>query len=62
MSGPGANWRALVSKVAALRTARHFAERKGRVDWAAFDRLMARSGGEPPRAGDELPPPAEERS
>ena len=53
MSGPGANWRALVSKVAALRTAHHFAERKGRVDWAAFDRPMAR----PARPGGELPPP-----
>ena len=50
---------AVAEKVAALRTASYFAERKGRVDWAAFDRLMARPGGEPPRPGDELPPPEE---
>lgn len=47
---------AVAEKVAALRTASYFAERKGRVDWAAFDRLMAPPGGEAPRAGDELPP------
>ncbi|HEY5315305.1 MAG TPA: hypothetical protein VIK18_22425 [Pirellulales bacterium] len=46
---------AVAEKVAALRTASYFAERRGRADWAAFDRLMARSGGEPPRTGDELP-------
>lgn len=39
---------------AALRTAGYFAERRGRVDWAAFDRLMQRAGGEPPRPGDEI--------
>lgn len=47
---------AVAEKVAALRTADLFAERRGRADWAAFDRLMARLGGEPPRPGDELPP------
>ena len=46
---------AVAEKVAVLRTASYFAERKGRADWAAFDRLMARDGGEPPRPGDELP-------
>jgi hypothetical protein len=46
---------AVAEKVAALRTASYFAERRGRADWEAFDRLMGRSGGEPPRAGDELP-------
>ena len=45
---------AVAEKVAALRTASYFAERKGRADWVAFDRLVARSG-EPPRPGDELP-------
>lgn len=50
---------AVAEKVAALRTASFFAERKGRADWAAFDRLMARPGGESPRAGDEVPPPPE---
>ena len=46
---------AVAEKVAALRTASYFDERRGRADWAAFDRLMGRSGGEPPRSGDELP-------
>jgi hypothetical protein len=50
---------AVAEKVAALRTASYFAERKGRADWAAFDKLMSRPGGEPPRAGDEPPPPPE---
>ena len=46
---------AVAEKVAALRTASYFDERRGRADWAAFDRLMGRAGGEPPRSGDELP-------
>ncbi|MBL1257240.1 YlcI/YnfO family protein [Methylocystis sp. Sn-Cys] len=46
---------AVAEKVSALRTARYFADRKGRADWAAFDRLMSRDTGEPPRAGDEIP-------
>ena len=40
-------------KVSALRTARYFAEHRERVDLDAFDRLMARPGGAPPREGDE---------
>jgi hypothetical protein len=46
---------AVAEKVATLRTVSYFAERRGRVDWPAFDRLMARDGGEPPRPGDEMP-------
>ena len=46
---------AVAEKVAVLRTASYFAERQGRADWAAFDRLMARDGGELPRPGDEMP-------
>lgn len=46
---------AVAEKVAALRTASYFVERRERADWAAFDRLMARGGGEPPRPGDEMP-------
>jgi hypothetical protein len=38
-----------------LRTASYFAERKGRADWEAFERLMTRAGGEPPRRGDDMP-------
>jgi hypothetical protein len=46
---------AVAEKVAALRTASYFAERRGRADWQAFDRLMSRPGGQPPRPGDEPP-------
>lgn len=45
---------AVAEKVAALRTANYFAERRARVDWEAFDRLMGRQGGERPRQGDEI--------
>jgi len=47
---------AVAEKVAALRTADFFAERRARTDWDAFDRLMSRQGGELPREGDDLPP------
>jgi hypothetical protein len=46
---------AVAEKLAVLRTASYFAERKGRADWEAFDRLMTRAGGEAPRPGDEMP-------
>jgi hypothetical protein len=46
---------AVAEKVSALRTARYFTEKKGRADWAAFDQIMRREGGEPPRPGDEIP-------
>lgn len=46
---------AVAEKVSALRTARFFTHWKGKADWAAFDRLMQREGGEPPRPGDEIP-------
>ena len=46
---------AVAEKVAVLRTATYFAERRDRVDWEAFDRLLSRPGGEPPRRGDERP-------
>lgn len=50
-TGPG-----VPAEGAGLREADYFAERRGRVDWAAFDRLMSRSGGEAPRPGDETDP------
>lgn len=46
---------AVAEKVSALRTAQYFAERKGRTDWDAFDRIMNRKGGEPAQPGDEIP-------
>jgi hypothetical protein len=47
---------AVAEKVSALQTARFFQERKARADFKAFDRIMKRRGGEPPRLGDEMPP------
>ena len=32
-----------------------FANRRTRIDFRAFDKIMKRRGGQPPRAGDELP-------
>lgn len=46
---------AVAEKVAVLEAATFFEERAKRADYAAFDRIMNRTGGEPPRAGDELP-------
>ena len=46
---------AVAEKLAALRTARYFQERAARADLAAFDRLLAHAGEEPPRPGDEMP-------
>ena len=44
---------AVAAKVAAMDTARFFADRKSRVDFDAFDRIMSRKGGEAPQDGDE---------
>lgn len=46
---------AVAEKVSVLETARFFQDRKARVDFKAFDRIMKRRGGKPPRSGDELP-------
>lgn len=45
---------AVAEKLAAMNTATFFAERRGRADMAAFDRLMQRKGGEPPGPDDTL--------
>ena len=45
---------AVAEKLAALETATFFADRRRRADFEAFDRIMNRTGGEPPRAGDEV--------
>ena len=44
---------AVAEKLAALNTAAFFAERRERADLAAFRRIVTRSGGQPPLAGDE---------
>jgi hypothetical protein len=46
---------AVAEKVSALQTARFFQDRKARADFKAFDRIMKRRGGKPPRTGDEMP-------
>lgn len=45
---------AVAEKVTALETARFFADRRKRGNFAAFDRILRRRGGARPRAGDEL--------
>jgi hypothetical protein len=46
---------AVAEKLSALQTAAFFADRKTRADFEAFDKIMKRRGGSPPRAGDEMP-------
>lgn len=46
---------AVAEKVGALRTAAFFQDRRDLADFDAFDRLMSRRTGEPPRPGDEMP-------
>ena len=45
---------AVAEKLAAMNTATFFAEHRKRADFKAFDRLMRRKRGEPPREGDKL--------
>ena len=45
---------AVAEKVSALETGRFFEERQAHADFKSFDRIMRRSGGQPPRAGDEV--------
>jgi hypothetical protein len=45
---------AVAEKVSALQTAEFFADRKARADFKAFDKIMRRKRGTPPRKGDEL--------
>ena len=46
---------AVAEKLATLRTVDFFAERAARANVEAALAIMSRVGGEPPRAGDELP-------
>jgi hypothetical protein len=45
---------AVAEKVSALQTAKFFADRRARVDFKAFDKIMRRRGGSAPRDGDDL--------
>ena len=46
---------AVAEKVSALQTARFFEDRKARANFKAFDKIMKRRRGKPPREGDEIP-------
>ncbi|HYM71586.1 MAG TPA: pilus assembly protein HicB [Stellaceae bacterium] len=43
---------AVAEKLAAMCTAEFFAERRARADFAAFDQILQRRGGEPPGPDD----------
>lgn len=45
---------AVAEKLAAMNSVAFFAERRDRADFDAFDRIMARPGGEVPVEGDTL--------
>lgn len=46
---------AVAEKLSALKTEEYFAKRAARANATAFDKLMTRTGGQPPQAGDEIP-------
>jgi len=45
---------AVAEKLAVMNSAVFFAERRNRVDFKAFDRIMRRKGGEPPAPDDTI--------
>ena len=46
---------AVAEKLAAMNTAAFFLERRERLKYAAFDKIMKRKGGEKPKPEDRLP-------
>lgn len=46
---------AVAEKISAMITAEYFTERKANADLKAFDRIMRRKGGQPPRPDDQVP-------
>ena len=46
---------AVAEKLASLKTAEYFTKRAARADFAAFDRLMKKRGGEAPGPEDKIP-------
>lgn len=46
---------AVAEKIAVLKTAAFFEERRQRSTGKALDAMLSRTSGEPPRKGDELP-------
>jgi hypothetical protein len=45
---------AVAEKLAAMETATFFAARRNQADFAGFDRIMQRQGGEPPAPDDTI--------
>jgi len=45
---------AVAEKLSAMNTADFFASRRERANFKAFDRIMRRKGGSPPRADDVI--------
>jgi hypothetical protein len=45
---------AVAEKLSAMNTVAFFAERRGKADFAAFDRIMGRPGGTAPAAEDTV--------
>ena len=45
---------AVAEKLAVMNTVAFFAERREKADFAAFDRIMRRTDGEPPTQDDRL--------
>ncbi len=45
---------AVAEKLAVMNTAAFFAERRGKADFTAFDRIMRREGGEKPHPQDTV--------
>ena len=48
---------AVAEKLAMIQAQAYFTERSARADMVAFDQLMLRTGGAPPRVGDEAKTP-----
>ena len=46
---------AVAEKISALRTASYFEPFRARADFAAFDRIINRPGGQPPGPDDDIP-------
>jgi hypothetical protein len=46
---------AVAEKLSALQVAEFFTDRKARTDFKAFDKIMKRRAGKPPRPGDQMP-------
>jgi len=46
---------AVAEKLSALNAQSFFEKRRGKANMDAFDAIMSREGGEPPRPGDEMP-------